>query len=710
MKSCILVLLMIAPCTQMRAFAQSPNIVCATSAVPGLVRSEGLTERIGDIVYSCTGQAGTQVTANLTVSLNVNITNRLSTGSSLTGVILTINNGSGPQAVPLQPQLLSPGTLVYNGVSFALSPAGTATLTFSDIRANATQAGMGVPIVASLGVNGSLVLNSSTLNAGTPQVSLYSGQSSYIVCAQNGSSVPATIGISNLLAAGTVFSSTRLTEGFADAFQPKGDYANLNADSGTRFIIRYSGFPQGASLYVPDVIAGSDALKPTGGGDFGVPASGGSYTPGSNTLLLARVQGSDSNGAGGTPVYLAPSSGPAVQFDSASQLQIANGSAYVVYEVVASDDSRVEDAQFPTFLGLVPGSVTSPVATSEAATLGPVSTVGIATTTDPIPRFIAVTPPPDCTIVGDCSASYQPKLSVEPYDAYPGTGPNPNTVFIRNVGAGVMQWTVTATYPAGAPTGWLTVTPSSGSNTLGVRVDGATNLQPGTYQATLVIDAGPIAGSQTVPVTYTIAAPASIPTPTVVINSVLNAASFAAVPVVPGSLSSIMGSAFTGKSVSVTFDGEPGQVLFSNDTQINVLVPSDLTATNTNVVVTVDGNASAPQNVAVAQFAPAIFQGAVLNQDWTVNGASNPAAAGSVIQIYATGLSGKGTITAQIGSRTISTPYYAGPAPGYPGVQQIDLLVPSDLPASTTDVFVCGAPAGSSNAPVCSVAQPLTVK
>src|SRR5208283_2671765 len=328
MKSSLLPLLMIALCTQMRLFAQSANIVCSTTAVPPLVRSEGQTERIGDIVYRCTGQAGTQVTTNLTIALNVNITNRVSGGNSLTGVILTVDSGSGPQAVPLQPQLLGPGLLVYNGVTFTVSPAGTATLTFSDIRANATQAGTGVPIIASLGVNGSLLLNNAAANVGTPKLSLYAGQSSFIVCAQNGSKVPATISVSNLLAAGTVFSSTRLTEGFADAFQPKSAYANLNADSGTRFIVSYSGFPQSASLYVPDVIAGSDATQPTAGGDFGFPASGGSYTPGNNTLLLARVQGSDSNGAGGALVYVPPSGGPAVQFDSASQLQMVNGTAY----------------------------------------------------------------------------------------------------------------------------------------------------------------------------------------------------------------------------------------------------------------------------------------------------------------------------------------------------------------------------------------------
>jgi uncharacterized protein (TIGR03437 family) len=34
-------------------------------------------------------------------------------------------------------------------------------------------------------------------------------------------------------------------------------------------------------------------------------------------------------------------------------------------------------------------------------------------------------------------------------------------------------------------------------------------------------------------------------------------------------------------------------------------------------------------------------------------------------------------------------PAYAGPAPGIPGVQQVNVAIPSDLPAMQTYVFVC---------------------
>jgi hypothetical protein len=60
-----------------------PAFTCSvTAGVPPLVRAEGVTELVGDIVLNCTGgvptRAGTPVPrANITVRLNTNVTNRL---------------------------------------------------------------------------------------------------------------------------------------------------------------------------------------------------------------------------------------------------------------------------------------------------------------------------------------------------------------------------------------------------------------------------------------------------------------------------------------------------------------------------------------------------------------------------------------------------------------------------------------------------------
>ena len=163
----------------------------------------------------------------------------------------------------------------------------------------------------------------------------------------------------------------------------------------------------------------------------------------------------------------------------------------------------------------------------------------------------------------------------------------------------------------------------------------------------------------------------------------MNAATFAAGPIAPGSIATISGTNFAGTNVTVTFDGNPGQVLFSNGTQINVVVPAALGAkASTQVAVSVDGNSSAPFTATLAPFAPGIFANGILNQDYSLNNAQHPAAVGSVIQIFATGLSGNGVITAKIGGMVVDQPYYAGPAPGLVGVQQVDLILPQDLTRS----------------------------
>jgi uncharacterized protein (TIGR03437 family) len=96
-----------------------------------------------------------------------------------------------------------------------------------------------------------------------------------------------------------------------------------------------------------------------------------------------------------------------------------------------------------------------------------------------------------------------------------------------------------------------------------------------------------------------------------------------------------------------------------------------------------------------------------VNQDGTVNSATNGAAPGSIIALWATGLSGTGTITGNIGGEGIAVPYYAGPAPGLIGVQQVNLMVPTDLAPGSTQVYVCGA--APSSGKVCSIPAPLGV-
>src|SRR5260370_10304726 len=73
-----------------------PVLTCQSVAVPVIVAAEGITERTGDIVMSCTGGTpGARVTGNFSVFLNLNITNHVS-GNTGTAFVFTVANGSGP--------------------------------------------------------------------------------------------------------------------------------------------------------------------------------------------------------------------------------------------------------------------------------------------------------------------------------------------------------------------------------------------------------------------------------------------------------------------------------------------------------------------------------------------------------------------------------------------------------------------------------------
>jgi uncharacterized protein (TIGR03437 family) len=169
-----------------------------------------------------------------------------------------------------------------------------------------------------------------------------------------------------------------------------------------------------------------------------------------------------------------------------------------------------------------------------------------------------------------------------------------------------------------------------------------------------------------------------------------------------------MGSNFNGKNVAVTFDGSPATLLYTSDSQLNLQVPAALgSKATTTMIVTVDGLSSAPQTVPLAPAWPAIFDHGILNQDSSQNSASAPAAAGGVLQIFATGIPSGATVSAQIKDRTGLVPTYAGPAPGIPGVQQVNVGVPSDLTTQTTQLVLCASVGGQS---YCSSGSALSIK
>jgi uncharacterized protein (TIGR03437 family) len=169
--------------------------------------------------------------------------------------------------------------------------------------------------------------------------------------------------------------------------------------------------------------------------------------------------------------------------------------------------------------------------------------------------------------------------------------------------------------------------------------------------------------------------------------------------------------------VRVLVGDTPARLLYVSATQINAILPFDLgDAPMAQVVVERDGVRGNVFAMTVTETAPGPFQqaspnasfGAILNQDGTLNSPANPASAGSVVALWASGLGAfspplaDGEIVGTTGpfpglAAEISVEFggipaeiqYAGAAPGLAaGIAQINFVVPAGLPPGTAPVQI----------------------
>jgi uncharacterized protein (TIGR03437 family) len=154
------------------------------------------------------------------------------------------------------------------------------------------------------------------------------------------------------------------------------------------------------------------------------------------------------------------------------------------------------------------------------------------------------------------------------------------------------------------------------------------------------------------------------PTPTPTVVAIQNAASSIPTALSPGLNILIYGSnmgpttltkftvggngalATTVAGTQVTFDGVPAPIIFTSATLVSVMVPYEIAGrASTAMIVTFNGGGSTPLQLRVVDTAPGIYtitqtgsgQGAILNQDGSVNSSTNAEVVGNIIQIYATG-------------------------------------------------------------------------
>ena len=237
------------------------------------------------------------------------------------------------------------------------------------------------------------------------------------------------------------------------------------------------------------------------------------------------------------------------------------------------------------------------------------------------------------------------------------------------------------------------------------------------------------------------------PQPTIPAGAVVDAAvPQAGKAVAPGSYVSIFGtglSDFTDYAESgnplplaidlafVSFDvpsaniSAPGHLTYVSPGQVNVQVPWELQGqTSAQVKVTIDYSNGNVVTVPLADYAPSCFEvggfAAALDQSNAVVTASNPLQRGQVVQLFANGLgpvtnqpaSGEPASTSTLSHTTTlpvvsiggqpATVSFSGLAPGFAGLYQLNVVVPSTLNPGSQPVVISigGAMSSPVNIPV----------
>jgi uncharacterized protein (TIGR03437 family) len=275
---------------------------------------------------------------------------------------------------------------------------------------------------------------------------------------------------------------------------------------------------------------------------------------------------------------------------------------------------------------------------------------------------------------------------------------------------------------------WLSVSPGSGnaSEKLSVSVN-ATGLTANTYNGNVTITANGGGNSQVVPVTLVVN---GFNGPS--ISSIVNAANYDTSGFSPGAIVTIFGNLLgpqAGESftlnnggvdpslngVTVSVGGLLATPLFVQSGQVNVILPFTLnTSGQAAVLVQYDGLTSSPFNIPLTPSHIQIFTanasgsgpGSILNQDYSVNSATNPAPPGSVVSVYATGAGGLNPAVSAGGVAgdnlaSVALPFsatvngeramvlYAGSAPGLLyGVDQFNVQLPADVPSGAQRIVL----------------------
>jgi uncharacterized protein (TIGR03437 family) len=321
-----------------------------------------------------------------------------------------------------------------------------------------------------------------------------------------------------------------------------------------------------------------------------------------------------------------------------------------------------------------------------------------------------------------------------------GSTATTQTFVLTNSGQGTLNWAAAATTTSGGA--WLAVSPATGSilagqpgTTITVTAN-PSGLAAGDYYGQIQVSS-PNAASpvQMVTVRFTVQTAGETP-PQVFAGGTVSDASYSAAPVTPGTLAAIFGMSFTDSTTalvasgypwpnqlggtSVTIGGEPVPLYVVTAGQLVAALPFDLPVnTSLPIVVTRNNAVSAPQPVSVIADQPGVFTlsesglgvGAIeiFRPDGSYEGVAgngNSATAGDVVVIYCTGLGGVNPravagypappsplsqtidpVTMTIGGVNVPV-FFAGLAPGYAGLYQVNATIPGGIAPNATAPLV----------------------
>jgi uncharacterized protein (TIGR03437 family) len=366
---------------------------------------------------------------------------------------------------------------------------------------------------------------------------------------------------------------------------------------------------------------------------------------------------------------------------------------------------------------------------------------------DPVAILLLLLPPvssqarPKPDAVGSCTPTQLLPVFTLLGDSFqtPAAWPAPLQVnVVDNCGQPMIAGSVDATFSSGDPE--LALAPIGGG--LWAATWAPHKIAGG--EVTITVNAQVASPALTGMAQLTGSVTANLTTPVMNSAGVVSAASFQPTPVAPGSFISIFGANLaTGLSSSPKLPLETAlgstsalmgdQLLplqFTSTGQINAIVPYDMPVNATQQLLIQQANAySLPQSMTIGVAQPAVFtqdqsgQGAgiivVVKPDHTqfLATPASPASAGDALVIYCAGLGAVSpmvpagsaaptstlsttvnTTTAKIGGQAAQV-LFSGLAPGFAGLYQVDVLVPSGI-AAAADAPVILTVGGISSPPV----------